>query len=215
MIMNTRFNTFIFVVLCWAIASFGKDVIAVINLENTGGVSNGTVKEITSSIYSSVKKLNKHIVLEKKIVDTLLVAQGFSATNKCSQEQCLTAMGHLISVKKIIGGSIERKKAKTVVTLLYVDVNSSKQIHKITRAIEGPKEQFLTSVLPEMVRNLVSVEKRRPLIARPVLWVPTTVLAAGGAAALLIMNNSSGSANGHSNEDSHVVTMEGLPIRQR
>ena len=79
--------------------------IAVIDLSNTGGLSQQESVTLTNRLRSMLVQTNTFIVLERGKMEGILQEQGFQQTG-CTSTECVVEMGKLLNVQKIISGSI-------------------------------------------------------------------------------------------------------------
>ncbi len=202
-----------------------QQVLAVVDLENGGGVIAGDITAVSDAIAAQAGKDRRYFLFDRALIGPVLSEQGFPQTGACSHEQCLTALGNLLAAHKIIGGSIRREGSQITLELLLVDVHSGAADNRVEISEQTSRAEFLTKHIPRAVKDLLAV---KPSIERKASshermsqkkkrrwWIPVTgVIAAGaaGAGALWYFTQEGGAGDPG---ESGPVSLDDAPVRER
>jgi hypothetical protein len=178
-----------------------KDVLAILCLE-ANGVAGKDISAIMSEISRQFSRDTGFIVLEEEMIGMMLREQGFDRSATCSNLQCYTGIGHLLTVTKVIGGTVTVGADKMVtVSLDLADIAKSEMICQ-----ESGKGYSVSALLKNEIPKISAVmlekchqweynqdvhltntsqipvtkKKKRPLL-RALGWLSTGALFAGGA----------------------------------
>jgi TolB-like protein len=99
--------------------------IAVIDLSNTGGLSQQESVTLTNRLRSMLVLTDAFIVLERGKMEGILQEQGFQQTG-CTSTECVVEMGKLLNVQKIISGSIGKVGRIYTIDISLVDINTAR-----------------------------------------------------------------------------------------
>lgn len=177
-----------------------KDVLAILTLE-AKGVSQKGVSTIMAEIARHFSTDTSFIVLEDEIIQLMLKEQGFDRSATCSNLQCYTGIGHLLTASNVIGGTVTFKADKTItLTLGFVDVAGSEMIceetarvfsisalmqielPRITKVMMEKYHKGKNFAIPIAKRTDTNTKKRKSPLLRPLGWLATGALLAGGGA---------------------------------
>jgi TolB-like protein len=99
-----------------------KPTIAVLNIDSKGMVNNS--EEMGSLTRLELEKTNAYAVLDRYEVMEVAATHSIDIKN-CFSKSCLTDVGRLLKVNKMLSGSVERLGEKIIVTMRIIDVTSS------------------------------------------------------------------------------------------
>lgn len=188
----------LFLLVTTTIFSQEKVHIAVLDLDNRSEFTADEIKLFTDRINAEIANYDDFIVVERQQINAILNEQGFQQSGACNNQECLIEVGQLLSVQKIIGGSIGKMENIFPVSLKIIDVTTGKIDAQIVRDCKGSKTKLLSEYFPEITYDLIQKagygknvqqysKKKKKLIARPVFWIPTIAVLGGGAAAAAII----------------------------
>lgn len=178
-----------------------KEVMAILSLD-AKDISEKNLAVLQTEISRQFSNDTSLIVLEDEMIQLMLKEQGFDRSATCSNIQCYTGIGHLLTASKVIGGSaVLGTDKKATLTLTLVDVLKNEKVCEET-ATASAMSDLLQNEIPRMVRVMleqynqwknnfpgkvtnVAVEKtdkkgKRPIL-RSIAWLSTGALVAGGA----------------------------------
>jgi hypothetical protein len=112
-----------------------EEMIAILDFQAQSPVSTAQAKFVSDGLKRQFKATEKYIVLDKWMIDTILSEQGFNKTHTCINEQCLIAIGHLLTVKKVLGGLVAIKGKNVELSALMVDVEANALVSSATVTI--------------------------------------------------------------------------------
>jgi hypothetical protein len=95
---------------------------AVLDLGPKGDVSTSEASILTDRIRSLVVKSRLFRVMERESMDKILQEQGFSTTQNCDSADCSLQIGRLLSVRRIITGSVSKLGNIYSLNLRVIDV---------------------------------------------------------------------------------------------
>ncbi len=131
--------------------------IAVLNLKNAEGISEGDAGLITDRLNVELFKTNKVNLLEREQINDILSEQGFQGSGACTDEECLVEMGQILGVQEIIAGSIGELGKLFILNLRSIDVATGKILKVVSQDIPGRLEDVIY-YLPNIARKLVGLE---------------------------------------------------------
>jgi hypothetical protein len=99
--------------------------IAVIDLSNTGGISQEESGTLTNRLRSMLVLTNAFIVLERGKMQGILDEQGFQQSG-CTSTECVVEMGKLLNVQKIISGSIGKLGKIYTTDISLIDIKTAR-----------------------------------------------------------------------------------------
>ena len=99
--------------------------IAVIDLSNTGGLSQQESVTLTNRLRSMLVRTDAFIVLERGKMEGILQEQGFQQSG-CTSTECVVEMGKLLNVQKIISGSIGKVGRIYTIDISLVDIKTAR-----------------------------------------------------------------------------------------
>lgn len=98
-----------------------KPTIAVLNIDSKGMVNNS--EEMGFLTRLELEKTGAFAIMDKYEVAEVTSTHSINI-NTCFSKSCLTDVGKLLKVNKMLSGSVERLGEKIVITLRIIDVNS-------------------------------------------------------------------------------------------
>jgi TolB-like protein len=99
--------------------------IAVVDLSNTGGLSQQESVTLTNRLRSMLVRTNAFIVLERGKMEGILQEQGFQQSG-CTSTECVVEMGKLLNVQKIISGSIGKVGKIYTIDISLIDIKTAR-----------------------------------------------------------------------------------------
>jgi len=176
------------------------------------GVSGIDADVISDAIATQLQQSGMVRVMERAQMDQILKEQGFQQSGACDGAECAVQMGKLLSVDRILVGTVGLVGRTYTLNLRMVGVGTGEVLRSDMKSHPGTIDDVLTSLVPETVADLVGspapIRTASNTAATPAApatpttastskshwgwWVVgTTVVVAGGvAAAVLLMKGS-------------------------
>lgn len=163
LVSETSISTYILfkciiIILYITLITFSQDskpVIAVLGLDNNGGVSKTVIDTICNRISFLIEKDQNYYVFQREFIAPLLEESGFAIFDGIySLREKLISAGTLLSADEIIAGSISRKNGYLSLIINRIDINRKYQlsIQKVSCTVS--KRVFLEHELPKVVNSL-------------------------------------------------------------
>ena len=96
--------------------------------------------------FSALGELNYFKLASRFDTEMILSEQNFQKTNMCDDTECLVEMGQLLSVSKMIGGTVGRIGTSTLIVARFVDVESGQLVCTASGRSRGADEDLLDLV---------------------------------------------------------------------
>ena len=170
----------------------GKTFIAIVELENKGGLTDSECSLLCDSLREQFFKTGLYRVIDRKNVDQVIKEQGFQLSD-CSSESCAVQVGRLLGVEKIAIGSSGRLGDEYLLSVQMVNVETG-EIEKIaSRRSPGPISE-LAYLMAEIAYEIAGVpytqsvskatelKKNKPWYKKAWVWILLLCLAGGGGA---------------------------------
>lgn len=133
-----------------------KPVIAVLHLDNEGGVSETVIDTICNRISMLIEKTQRYYVFKREFISPVLEESRFTVLNGIySLKEELAAAGTLLSVDEIIGGIIYRENSSINIILKRIDVHNQKQVSSVQFTSAVSKQEFMGIQLPILVERIL------------------------------------------------------------
>lgn len=185
---------------------------------------------ITDAIATQLQQSGTQRVLERAQMDQILKEQGFQESGSCDGSECAVQMGKILSVDRILVGSVGLVGHTYTLNLRLVSVGTGEVYRSDMKSVRGSIDDVLTNLVPETVSELTSTPTAKtPLAAGPAKspdpvpdskgsesappvasrsqwgwWLAGGAVVAGGAAAaVVLMNNGSGASAAPDNPGSN------------
>ena len=173
------------------------------------GVTVTDADVITDAIATQLQQTGTQRVLERAQMDQILKEQGFQQSGACEGGECAVQMGKILSVDRILVGSVGLVGHTYTLNLRLVSVGTGEVYRSDMKSVRGTIDDVLTKLVPETVSDLTSttaskdrtastppnaVESQASSKSHWGWWLAGGAVVAGGAAAaVVLMNNGSGS----------------------
>jgi TolB-like protein len=194
-----------------AVAAAKLPTVAVMPLQPKG-VTASNADVITDAIATQLQQVGNQRVLERAQMDQIFREQGFQKSGACDGSECALEMGKLLSVDRIMIGSVGLLGRTYTLNLRLVSVGTGEVLRSDMKSYAGTIDEVLTKLVPETVgdltRGLDDGARSASSPAQPTAaskessrshwgwWVATGALAVGGAtAAAVLLSGGSGSSS--------------------
>jgi len=170
------------------------------------GVSVTDADVITDAIATQLQQTGTQRVLERAQMDQILKEQGFQQSGICEGGECAVQMGKILSVDRILVGSVGLVGRTYTLNLRMVAVGTGEVFRSDMKSVRGTIDDVLTTLVPQTVTDLTSTNGSTDRSASNSTstggqtaskshwgwWLAGGAVVAGGAAAaVVLMNNGS------------------------
>lgn len=168
-----------------------KPLVAVLDLQVTGGVLKSEAQALSDRLRSEMQSL-KFELIERSQMTALLSEQDFSMSDL--SEDNATKAGRLLSAEQIALGTIGKVGRTYTVDVRLIDVTTGKVVNSSKQDYTGPTDG-LVQVMRNIARIFAGLEPLKIRIASNTKWwILGGLLAAGGGAAAYFLLGDKGSS---------------------
>ena len=118
-----------------------KSNIAVVQLLG-GNISKSAIVALTDRLRFELFQTNYFQVIERDIMDEILMEQGFQQSG-CTTNECAVEMGKLINVENIISGSINKVGNTFSSSIKMINIQDGNIVKIISFDYSGPIDEML------------------------------------------------------------------------
>ncbi len=127
--------------------------IAVAVADLTGILSDPELETLSERLRGNLAQTEYFKLVSKNDMSSIFEAQKFSRSTACGETSCLSEMGKILAVEKMIGGNIGKVGNRFSVSLRMVDVQTGTIDYQIDKGGEFRVEDLL-DLIPIMGENL-------------------------------------------------------------
>jgi hypothetical protein len=184
--------------------------IAVLDFKGGAAFSKEDINTITERFRTEMGQTGTYEVLSRKNMISIVDAIGFRLTG-CTSQECAVEIGNLLSVAKIVLGTIGQLGKTYTITISMIDVASGKTEKRIVRDYRGEKDELLP-VIQAIADNMSDryIVSKEP-IPNWWYWVGGGTIAGAGVIWLIFSN---GSDNGGVDGPNSLPIPPALPSHQ-
>ncbi len=106
-------------------------------------ISEDEAKIISERIHSTIVMTKYFNVVSRSNVELVLAEQEFQKTGFCDMAECLIEMGKILSVEKIVGGSVGRIGNLYLINLVLIDVETGQSEFAVEKEYKGDKSEIV------------------------------------------------------------------------
>jgi TolB-like protein len=128
---------------------------AVLDLSPKGNVSASEASILTDRIRSLLVKSRLFRVMERESMDKVLKEQGFSSTQICESADCTLQIGRLLSVRRILTGSVSKLGSIYSINLRVIDVEQGTILEEEFTDCNCSLETLLVEKIPQIVDRVL------------------------------------------------------------
>ncbi|MBU0711757.1 PEGA domain-containing protein, partial [bacterium] len=121
------------------------------------GLTDTEAAIISDRIRLELKNTGRYNVLEREMMKAILQEQSFQQSG-CTDSECLVEVGQLLSVEKMVGGSISKIGNLYVIEARIIDVATGSIDHNVAEDYSGPIELLLVNTTKTVARKLAGQE---------------------------------------------------------
>jgi hypothetical protein len=119
------------------------------------------MKSVLEKIRREFIPVKNYVVFDRWLIDTIMNAQGNKQLLKCTEESCLFAIGHLLSVDLVLSGFITKQNGKYCINADLVDIKNNIASGYMQRFVFDFYDTTLISVSRELVKQLLDERKTK------------------------------------------------------
>jgi len=123
-------------------------------------LSQGEAKTLTEKVNSTLVQTDYFTVLSRSDMKAVLDAQKFQRSDACDDTSCLVEMGKILSVQKIVGGTLGKVGTTFSISLRFVDVESGKTEFTVDDEWKGEPDALL-KLVQDTAKRLAAEYARR------------------------------------------------------
>ena len=131
-----------------------KDHIAIYSFEISGDVSEDEILIVVEAIRHELIKSNQFRVLGRDKMDEIMEEQKMHLSGICDESNCDVEIGKILSVEKIIGGSLRKVGSLYVLSARIYDVETGEILMSVRETYEGSIQQLLTITVKRVANTL-------------------------------------------------------------
>ncbi|MEN9355792.1 MAG: hypothetical protein RL318_3117 [Fibrobacterota bacterium] len=155
--------------------------VAIMPLESKG-VSAQEADLVTDALASRLQQSGKFSVMERSQVNQILKEQSFQNSGACDNSGCAVEMGKLLSVDRIVVGSVGKIGDAWALNLRLVKV----QTGEVMKSASGKQKGKLADAQESLVKD-VAAELTGQKSKAWIWWTAGGVAIAGGTAAAILL----------------------------
>lgn len=150
------FIIFLMFLMCFEVKSQEQKIrIAILDLE-VSGVDTSVIIGLSNRLRAELVETGQFDVMERNRMSEILQEQGFQQTGACNSDECIIEAGKMLSVAKMVAGSVSRVNSLFTVTLRMIDVETTNIELFVTEDTQGPIENVLTQSLRNIAQKFVA-----------------------------------------------------------
>lgn len=139
--------------LCSGIHAAAVSSVAVMPLVPQGVDSNSSMI-ITDALIDELMKTSSVRVLERGQMDRILKEQGFQQSGACDGSECAVQIGKLLSIDRIVVGSVGKLGNSYTLSTRIVDVETGEITASSRQQQKGEIDAITTGLVPQVAREL-------------------------------------------------------------
>jgi TolB-like protein len=168
-----------------------KIFLAVLNLDNKGGVTNEECSLLSESLRENFLKTGRYRIVDRKNMDNILKEQSFQLSD-CTSESCIVQVGKLLGVEKMAFGSIGKLGDQYLISIQTINVETGEIDKMASRRSLGSVAE-LENLLGEIAFEIAGVhytpipklksrsKEESSWYKKPWVWVLILGVVGGGA----------------------------------
>jgi len=192
-----------------------KIFLAVMELENRGGLSSSECSLLSDSIRQELFSTGRYRIVDRKNMDQILKEQGFQLSD-CTSQECAVQVGKLLGVEKMVVGSIGKLGQNFMLNLQLLNVETgeiesmasdecpctveklSEKIRVLARGVFAGSEAGRTAIGAGEKPVTPGAGKSKPWHKKAWVWVliAGVLVAGGGGYGVYAMTSGGGSNTG-------------------
>lgn len=187
-----------------ALAAARTPMVAVMPLALGPGVDSGASQVISEALSDELLRTGKARIMERSQMEAILREQGFQQSGACDANECAVEVGKLLSIDRMVVGSLGRLGGSYSLSVRLVDVQTGEVLGSSRRMQRGEIDEVVAKMLPALARELADglsadpapTASSSPDSSRRIWpWIVGGAVVAGGAAtAAILLSSGDGSS---------------------
>lgn len=146
---------------------FGAPVHVAVNDLTPRGVTTSDAEILGDRLRAELLATGSFRVMERGQMDQILKEQSFQKSGGCDQSECAVEIGKLLSVDRMIVGSVGHIGDLYTLQARILDVQTGEIVFSANQDYEGKIEGLLSKSVPELARRLAVAVQPKTVVARP------------------------------------------------
>lgn len=119
------------------------------------GMDSNTVLAISDAILSQLSNSNTIALIERTQMDEIIQEQGFQNSGACAESECAVELGKILSVEKMLIGSVGKIENLYSLSVRIVDVETGAVDKSVNQNYTGNIEGVLNDLVPSACSELL------------------------------------------------------------
>lgn len=136
------------------LTTFARTPLLAVSDLSPRGVSKNDAAIISDRLREALVQSGKVRVLEREEMDRILKEQAFQQSGACDQSECAVKIGKLLSVDRMVVGSVGRIGELYTLGARILDVGTGEVLFTASRDESGSLEDLLTRAVPDLGAKL-------------------------------------------------------------
>jgi hypothetical protein len=120
------------------------------------------MRSIGDKIAGEISLNKKFTVYDRENMAFVLEQLSPKPPSPCPDVQCYSDLGNQIGADQIVAGSVMVKGGKLRIALERIDAGKKRKIRGVNRVLSAKKEDFIATIMPELVKELMSGDAQKP-----------------------------------------------------
>lgn len=118
------------------------------------GIEASALQVVTDGLSDELVKTGKVRVMERSQMENILKEQGFQQSGACDGSECAVEIGKLLSIDKMVVGSLGKIGSSWSLSVRAVDVGSGEVVGASRRMQRGDIDEVVSDLLPTVATEL-------------------------------------------------------------
>lgn len=143
------------------------EYLAVLDFEAKGGISKDEASIITERFRAQLLDTGHYKIMERAKMQEILKEQGFQQSGFCDNTECSVEIGRLLSVNRILTGSVSKFGGMYTLSARIMDVEKGNILVEKYQDCKCPLEDLLTDATAALVAKLTGYQVGPSPISTP------------------------------------------------
>ncbi len=122
------------------------------------GLSVIEAQSVTDRIRLEMSRSGSYSVIEREMMEQILLEQDFQLTGACSESSCLVQVGELLAVHFMIGGSVTKIGNLYTIEARMIDIETGQIANSVIEDYVGPIENLLVHTTRVVAGKLAGLD---------------------------------------------------------
>lgn len=120
------------------------------------GVDEASTQVATDALSDELLRTGKVRVMERSQMEAILKEQGFQRSGACDGAECAVQVGKLLSIGKMVVGTLGRIGSTYSLSVRIVDVETGEVVGSVRRLWRGEIDQAVSEVIPAAAQEIAA-----------------------------------------------------------